>query len=139
MNESLAGGINRHGLDQSFATEETHKSELLLSAQLLRSRGQLEEAAVKLAEAALIEEKLSERCATAGLREKGWVHQFSAAGCWAQAGNFYQAITICAELLAQPELAPLLRTRVQDYAQLLRARRAQWYADLDFATAAADA
>jgi hypothetical protein len=48
-----------------------------------------------------MEEALSERCLAAGLHEKAWSHRFSAASCWAQAGNFYQAIAWCDDLLAQ--------------------------------------
>jgi hypothetical protein len=55
---------------------------------------------------------------------------FSAAGCWAQAGNFYQAIAWCDDLLAQAELPDPLRRRVASYVQKLRARRARWYAEL---------
>ena len=136
MNQSH--GISRQGLDQAFAADEARKSDLLLTAQLLRAQGQPESAAAKLAEAAAIEQRLGEHCAAVGLRDKGWVHQFSAASCWAQAGNFYQAITLCDELLAQADLPERLHNRVRDYAYQLRTRRAQWYADLSLATAGAE-
>ena len=84
MSQSPRRGINRQGSDQAFAGSEARKSEVLLEAQMLRARGQSEEAATKLAEAAAIEEQLSEQCANAGLRDKAWVHRFSAASCWAQ-------------------------------------------------------
>ncbi len=135
MSQSPIHGVNRQGLDQAFASDEARKSDLILAAQLMLSQGQDESAASKLAEAAALEERLSERCAAAGLQEKAWVHRFSAASCWAQAGNFYQAITLCDDLLAQHDLPERLRERVRDYVRQLRARRAQWYADLALATA----
>ena len=101
MSSSPKKGIDRDGLDRDFAIQEAKKSELLLEAQLLRAQDRIEAAAASLAEAARIEETLSERCLTAGLKEKAWLHRFSAASCWAQAGNFYQAIAWCDDLLSQ--------------------------------------
>lgn len=128
-------GVDRQGLDASFLADEAQKSDLLLNAQLLRAQGDAEAAAAKLAEAAALEERLSEWCAARGLRDKARVHRFSAASCWAQAGNFYQAIAWCNALLAEADLPDRLRRRVQDYAQQLRARRAQWYANLSLTSA----
>jgi len=139
MSSSPKKGIDRDGLDRDFAIQEAKKSELLLEAQLLRAQDRIEAAAASLAEAARIEETLSERCLTAGLKEKAWLHRFSAASCWAQAGNFYQAIAWCDDLLSQPDLSASLRLRVQGYAQQLRTRRAQWYADLSLAATGSDA
>jgi hypothetical protein len=138
MSQSPNHGISRQGLDQAFAADEARKSELLLAAQLLRAQGQPESAAAKFAEAAVLEERLSERCAALGLGEKAGIHRYSAASCWAQAGNFYQALTLCDDLLAQPDLPERLRGRIQDFGQHIRARRTQWYADLELATAGAD-
>jgi hypothetical protein len=72
-----------------------------------------------------------------GLKEKGWLHQFSAASCWAQAGNFHEAIGLGTRLLQVPELSPRLRQRVEDFTQVLRQRRSQWATGL--ALAATDA
>jgi hypothetical protein len=138
MSSSSKNGIERQGLDGDFALQEAKKSELLLQAQLLRAQDRDAAAAASLAEAARIEETLSERSLAAGLRERAWLHRFSAASCWAQAGNFYQAIAWCDDLLSQPDLPASLRLRVERYAQQLRTRRAQWYADLALATAASD-
>src|SRR5947209_3241469 len=121
MSQSPTHGVSRQGLEEAFAADEDRKSALLLAAQLLRAQGEPESAAAKLAEAAAIEERLSERCAAIGLRDKAWVHRFSAASCWAQAGNFYQAITLCDDLLAQADISDRLRNRVRDYAYQLRA------------------
>src|SRR5438034_854044 len=116
MSQSPIHGVSRQGLDQAFAGDEARKSELILAAQLLLSQGQDESAAGKLAAAAATEERLSEQCLAVGLRDKAWVHRFSAASCWAQAGNFYQALTLCDELLAQPDLPERLRGRIRDFA-----------------------
>ena len=78
----------------------------------------------------MIEERLSDICEAKGLVEKSFIHRFSAASCWAQAGNFYQAIALCDDLLTRADLPDRLRQRVHDYAQTLRVRRAQWYEEL---------
>jgi len=122
--------MRRQGLDVAFETEEARKSSLMLEAQLLRERGQDEAAADKFAQAAEIEGSLSEVCEEKGLIEKSFVHRFSAASCWAQAGDFYHAIALCDELLARTDLPELVRRRVSDYVHTLRTRRAQWYAEL---------
>ena len=120
--------------DSNFAAHQALKSKLLLEAQLLRARGETDEAAVKFAQAAELEQRLSEACLAKGLRAEAWVHRFSAGGCWAQAGNFHEAILLGEELLAQPDLAAKLRERVQEYTAALRRRRAQWSAGLAVAT-----
>lgn len=121
--------ISRVGLDPSFEIEETNKSNLLLQASLLREQGQ-EEAASLFAKAAAIEEHLADSAARKNLMEKSFVHRFSAASSWAQAGNFYQAIVICDMLLATPGIPERLKRRVQDYADTLRSRRADWQTQL---------
>jgi len=94
MGQQSARSINQQGLDAAFEAQETHKSDLILEGQLLREQ-QGEAAAEKFAQAAEIEERLSDICEAKGLVEKSFVHRFSAASCWAQAGNFYRAITLC--------------------------------------------
>lgn len=123
-------GIKRDGLDQTFAVDEARKSELLLSAQMLRAQGQDEASAAQFAEAATLEEQLARRATEQGLREKSWTHRFSAASCWAQAGDFYHALAWCHDLLSQDGLPEPLRRQTSAYAQLLRNRRAQWYSEL---------
>jgi hypothetical protein len=135
MSSTAKHGIDRQGVPEGFAELEAQKSNLLLEAQLLRSQNRAETAAAKLAEAAGIEERLSELSLAAGLREKAWLHRFSAVSCWAQAGNFYQALAWCDDLLSQPDLPDLWRRRVQEFAQRVRTRRAQWYAELTLAPA----
>ncbi len=91
---------------------------------------QQDEAAVKFAEAAEIEEHLSDLCEAKCLMEKSFKHRFSAASCWAQAGNFYRAISLCDDLLARTDLPDRLRLHIREYANTLRGRRAQWYEEL---------
>ncbi len=129
MNEQRVSGISRQGLDEAFEAEEARKSNLLLEAQLLRAQEQDDEAAAKFAEAAHIEERLAAQCESKGLREKSWIHQFSAAGCWAQAGNFYEALRLGDELLTDQQLPPRLRDQVQTFTQAIRRKRAQWHAE----------
>ena len=139
MTQPVPRGLSRQGLEVGFAADEAAKSELLLAAQLLRAQGRAEAAADRFAQAAAREERLFERCVDQGLREKAWVHGFSAAGSWAQAGNFHQAIARCNQLLEQSDLPERLRRRVNEYVSVLKGRRAQWYAELNLAVAEAGA
>ena len=129
MSRQPLKGINRQGLDAAFEAEEEHKSRLILEAQLLREQQQ-DDAAAKFAEAARIEEHLSNLCEAEGLTEKSFIHRFSAASCWAQAGNFYQAISLCDGLLVRTDLPDRLRRHIREYADTLRDRRAKWYEEL---------
>jgi hypothetical protein len=138
MSQQPASGIQRHGVDAPFEAEEARKSNLILEARLLREQQQDEAAADRFAQAAEIEEQLSDASQAKGLTEKARVHRFSAASCWAQAGNFYRAITLCDDLLAQSDLPARLRRRIEEYVRTLRARRAQWYAGLVLETAGSD-
>ena len=122
--------ISRQGLDAAFQTDETHKSDLVLQAALLWEQGQEEQSAVQFAEAAVIEERLRDRCGELGLVEKSFVHAFSAASCCARAGDFYHALALCDRLLAHTDLPERLRRRVGEYAATLRSRRSEWYAGL---------
>lgn len=129
MSQAPLRGIVRSGLDAAFEADEARKSNLILRARMLRDQQDDEQASRHFAEAAEIEASLSERCKEQGLVQKALIHRFSAASCWAHAGNFYQAIAICDELLAQ-ELPQRLRRDVEDFAGILRSRRARLYAQL---------
>jgi hypothetical protein len=63
MSQQQTQAINRAGLDAAFEADEARKSNLILEAQLLREQSPADEAARKFAEAAQIEESLSQRCA----------------------------------------------------------------------------
>nr|CAA9219829.1 hypothetical protein AVDCRST_MAG63-427 [uncultured Armatimonadetes bacterium] len=137
---AAARGVSRQGLDADFAADEAHKSNLILEARAAREQGRDEAAAARFAEAGAIEERLTDQCLAQGLVEKSYVHGFSAASCWAQAGDFHHAIVLCDGLLARPDLPEgRLRQRIQEYADALRARRAQWYAVLLAETATVEA
>jgi len=137
MSRQKRQAISREGLDSAFIEEETRKSNLILEANLLKAQGRHQEAADQFAEAAQIEERLSEMLAEKGLMDKYFVHRFSAASCWAQAGNIYQAIVMCEELLARSDLPKGLRRRIQGHLQTFRARRDQWFVSLVPGVAAA--
>ena len=115
MTAPVGHGLSRQGVDAAFRANEAQKSRLLLEAQLLRAQQQSEAAADIFVEAAMLEEQLQDRCFTMGLREKAFVHGFSAASCWAQAGDFHHAIGICQELLAHADLPILYRNPYQTY------------------------
>ena len=127
MNQPSARGVKRQGVDVVFEADETRKSQLMLEAQMLRAQQQPEAAADKFAEAAVIEERLHDLCVTKGLMAKAFVHGFSAASCWAQAGDFHHAIVLCNDLLAHAELPARFRQRIDAYVKMLCTRRAQWY------------
>ena len=126
MNPPKEQGISRKGLGAAFKREEIKKSNLLLDIQLLRAQQKgSDEIVAKFAQAASLEEHLSQCCARKGLREKFFVHRFSAASCWAGAGNFYRALVLCDELLKLRDLPDALRQRIQQYEQTIRTRLAQ--------------
>ena len=125
MSQQPARGISRKGLDAAFEAEEVRKSNLILEAHLLREQQKEDKAAIKFAQAAGIEGRLSKICEKKGLVEKLFVHHFSAASCWAQSGNFYHAIALSDDLLARTDLPNRLRQHIHDYTHTLRARRAQ--------------
>jgi hypothetical protein len=57
------------------------------------------------------------------LRPHWRIHLFSAASCWAKAGQFSRAVPLCDELLADPDAPPRFRQDVAEY-------RARWAAAL---------
>jgi hypothetical protein len=117
-------------LDASFDASEILKSNLILEAQLLSNQQQPDAAADRFAQAAEIEERLSSVCADHGLREKSWVHLFSAASCWARAGDFHTAIGLGEQLQAEADLPPRLRQTILEFTDTIRKRRTQWAASL---------
>jgi hypothetical protein len=130
MSDPSTTGFDRQGLDDAFATEEVRKSNLILEGRMLESQQQWDEAAQKFAQAAEQEERLGNQCAMRGLGERASMHLFSAASCWARAGNFYSAIALCDDLLCRADSPEPVRQRIQDYAHTLRGRRAQWLSGL---------
>jgi hypothetical protein len=130
MSQASQEGIDRHGLGPAFDAEEVRKSNLIVEAQLLSDQQQADGAADRFAQAAEIEERLSAQCAEQRQREKSWLHLFSAASCWARAGDFHTAIGLGEDLLAHTDLTPRLRECVLTFTQTIRQRRTQWAAGL---------
>jgi hypothetical protein len=116
-------GIPCHGLDDAFRAEDTRKSNLLLEGQLLEAQGQPDAAIEKYAAAAAIEERLGPRARELGLTQLAWIHELSAVGCWARAGNLYTAERLGRVLLADPNLTERLQRHIQTLLDSIRSRR----------------
>lgn len=123
-------GIDRSGLDADFVEAEGRKSQLIFEARQRLDDGLVEEAAQRFAAAAELEHQLAEYCSRQGLMEKAFIHEFSAVSCWAQAGNLYEAIVMCDQLLSRNELPERLRSHIVQYRQTLRNRRSEWHSEL---------
>lgn len=130
MSDSSTAGLDRQGLDDAFAANEVRKSDWILEGRILEGRQQWDESAQKFAQAAEQEERLGNHCVTLGLTDRASLHLYSAASCWARAGNFYRAIALCDDLLGRADVPGNLRQRIQDYAYSLREHRAQWLTGL---------
>ncbi len=127
MNATHKTTISRKGLSEAFIQLETETSNLILAANLLKQSKRPGEAAEKFARAARLEEQLFHELETKKLLDKYLSHFFSAASCWAQAGNIYQALSMCNELLERTTLPPRFRQMVQEYRDTLQTRRDQWF------------
>jgi hypothetical protein len=130
MSQPLPKEIRRDGLAASFDADEALKSNLIVEGQLLSAQDQPDAAAERFAHAAEIDERLSSQCADVGLQDKSRVHLFSAASCWARAGDFHTAIRLGEQLLAHADLPPHLRQRVDEFTQTIRHRRTLWASGL---------
>jgi hypothetical protein len=117
--------------DTFYDQGTVRKSNLLLEGRLLQARGQDDEAVARFAEAARIEAELGEHCTKLGFTEMAHVHRYGAAGCWALAGNIYEALAVCDSLLEEGYLSQPLREHITTYSQTLRARRRQYYSGLE--------
>ncbi len=139
MTPSQNGSISRRGLSDRYKQAEKETSRLILEANLLKSSGRRKESAQKFVQAADLEMKNCDELLAKGLLDNYQIHRFSAASCLAQAGNLYQAMQICSELLENFELAAPLHRRITGYLDVLETRLDQWMTSyvLD-AVAAAD-
>ncbi len=126
MTPSQNGSISRRGLSARFIQDEKETSRFILKANLLKSQGRRKEAARKFAQAARLEMTNCDELLALGLLDLYYIHRFSAASCWAQAGNLYQAMQICEELLDKFELKTPLRQRITGYLDVLETRADQW-------------
>jgi tetratricopeptide (TPR) repeat protein len=109
--------------------QERDKSTFLLQAKLAKDMGKPDEAVPLFARAAQLEEELAAAYDEQGIAEQVWRHQFSAASCWSQAGNFLRAIELC-DLLTASEAPMTLRERAAAYAQTVRERREHLWAEI---------
>ena len=117
------GSLRRGTQTAEMKQSERRKSDLLLRGRLARELGQHDEAARLFGEAALLEESLAAAYELQGVIEQVQRHQFSAVGCWSQAGNFLRALELC-DALSENKAAPsILRQRAFEYARVLRNRR----------------
>ena len=134
MEARTAAGLNHPNVCVVYAVDTGEVAPMIVmeyvEGQSLSAQHQPDAAADCFAPAAEIEERLSAHCAARGLKEKSRVHLFSAASCWARAGDFHTAIGLGDQLLAQPDLTPHLRQRIEEFTQTLRQRRTQWAAGL---------
>lgn len=109
-----------------YPEEEARKSSLILQATLLRAEGQEEQAASRFAEVAALEEQLGRRADAEGNALRAVRSQFSAASAWANAGDFYHALSLL-QLLEQRADAPEpLKMRAHTFAETLRVQRQHW-------------
>ncbi|MFQ6039987.1 MAG: hypothetical protein ACE5PV_03950 [Candidatus Poribacteria bacterium] len=121
-NPSQNGSISRRGLSARFRQDEKETSRLILEANLLKSQQRHKEAARKFAQAARLEMKNCDELLALALLDLYYIHRFSAASCWAQAGNLYQAMQLCEELLNSLEPKTPLRQRISEYLDVLETR-----------------
>jgi hypothetical protein len=110
--------------------QELRKSDLLLRGRLAKELGQHDAAAKLFGESAQLEEALAAAYSAQDIAEQVWRHQFSAAGCWSQAGNFMRALELCDHLADSPDVPNTLRERAATYAQTLRLRRDRLWTEL---------
>jgi hypothetical protein len=129
-------GMKWHALNPELDTMEARKSNLILEAHIFLSMNQTDSTDDMFAEAAGIEEKLSVVCRAEGLLEKARMHLFSAASCWASAGDFYHAVALAETLLAEPDVPERLRKTVQEFITTIRNRRTAFVQELQLAAVA---
>ena len=139
MSHQKKNSISRKGLSKKFAKGEEQVSGLILEGYLLKQQERFEDAADKYAQAAKLEEELCTELFQKGLVHKYYSHFFSAASCWAQAGNIHQAIWMANQLLQYSDIPERLRKQVEGYQRVLRTRREQWFAFLTQSPAIATA
>jgi tetratricopeptide (TPR) repeat protein len=126
MTPTPDGSISREGLSSDYKQNEKEASRLILEANVLKSAGDHKQAAQKFAKAAELELKNTDELSALGLLDNYFIHRFSAASCLAQAGNLYQAMQLCSELLSDFPLSPPLHQRIAGYLQVLETRMSQW-------------
>lgn len=117
-----------------YPEEEARKSDLLLQAALLRSQGQEELSASRFAEAAALEEQLSQRADAEGDAHRAIRSHFSAASAWANAGDFHHALSLLQTLAQRADAPDALKARARAFAVTLQVQRRQWHDTLQEAS-----
>lgn len=110
----------------AYPKEEAYKSNLLLQAALLRAEGLEELAAARFAEAAALEEILTQWADEQGQPLRAARSQFSAASAWANAGNFYHALELLQSFEQRFDVPESLKAHARAFAEKLRTQRRHW-------------
>ncbi len=126
MENRYSGGIREKAPSEEFRRLETEKSDFILQANWLKEQRKYREATEKFAVAAEIETKLSEALRKDGQMMPYFIHRFSAASCWSQAGNLYLAKEMLKELLSEKYMPEQLSNRIEDYLLTLEERTQNW-------------
>lgn len=126
MLESMTKAVDRANLTEDFLVQEREKSNLILEATLLKQQGLFEEASMRYARAAEIEESLALQSSHHGKTDKAFFHQFSALSCWAQAGDLHRALLLGRQLLQTDTLSSAQREQLYTYLQTLQIRIQEW-------------
>jgi hypothetical protein len=110
----------RHDTEESIQRLQGQKSDLLLEAQMLQGMGRTEEAIARFAQAAPMEERIAAYREKTGEKELAARHLFSAAACWAKAGNLHNAILLFNALHDDPDTPGRLKVDALLFADRLR-------------------
>ena len=117
-----------------YPEEELRKSALLLQAAVLRDEGQEEQSASRFAEAAALEEWLTQRAEADGDGLRAARSHFSAASAWASAGDFHHALTLLQTFEQRADAPDALKTRARAFAETLRVQLRRWHDTLQEAS-----
>ena len=107
-------------------SEETHKSNLLLQAALLRDQGDQEQSSALFAAAAEIEERLAAEADARNDSARALRSWYSAASAWAHAGDFHHALTLLRSLQQRPDVPSALRSRMNAFSEKVQEQRDLW-------------
>jgi hypothetical protein len=119
----MANLLSRKGLSQKWREREIAIGRLSLDAMIAEKSGR-PDAPARFAQIAPLEEALARDVPNEPHLRPHWrIHLFSAASCWAKAGQCARAVQLCDELLADPDAPPRFRQDVAEY-------RARWAAAL---------
>ncbi|MBC8229137.1 hypothetical protein H8E77_06285 [bacterium] len=126
MEGTYTDGIHQIPPSERFRELEGEKSKAILLANYLKQQHRYVESTEKFAAAAEIETLLSEELKNNGQMEPFFIHRFSAASCWIQAGNLYLAKTMLKEMLRMANIPEKLARRIENYLSELEYRTENW-------------